>query len=115
MSFSEVKDRSYQITNLTTLGSLVIGYFIRKRAGKYGPLYDIITPENVSLSLKGNTDLINKMDLVKPGCLVRVTLKEMKTTNAGNELKIFKVEYDQNDMFDLGKVKEITEDESVPF
>jgi hypothetical protein len=79
-TFKEIEsDAPLKIQDLT---EPLIGTYQGVEPGKYSPLFLIQTEDGLR-RIVGVTDLQQKMDKVKVGSMVRISLKETRTTDSG--------------------------------
>ena len=97
MALKKAEPEQSEIVNITVLNKKYSGYFLKCRKGVFGLLYDFITEDGHLFTVKGNTDIVAKFSIIPEGCYCEITLEKMEKSKAGFDMKIFLIEYDQDD------------------
>lgn len=88
-------------------GQSIEGYFVGSfdYQGDYAPTKKHIFQTDKGLvTVIGQAHLIQMLEGLTPGILVRVTLVGSKKTNKGKPMKLFELQYDEDQVIDIGDV-----------
>ncbi len=101
------------------IGQELLGYYIGSFAfdGEYGPTLKHVFKTEKGLSVVfGQTHLTGLLEGLTPGVLTRVTLTGTKKVKKGNPMKVYELEYDEDDAIDVESVAASTNssEESEP-
>lgn len=99
MPYQEANPPRSEILNIKTIGEAVEGYFLQVRNGTFGFLYDFISKKGVSFTLKQNSDLVQKMAIIPFRVHCKIKLLRMEKTHGGNDMKIFDIQYNSDDVY----------------
>jgi len=111
MALQKSKPGLSEIINIKEENVWYKGWFLGARKGKFGFLYDFIGPKGNLFSLKGNSDIIRKLSIVPEKSWVELCLVGEEKQRSGNLMKIFDVNYDVDNKFN---VEYSQEDEPLP-
>lgn len=85
-----------------TEGSVLEGNYEKQEimTGNFGEQqkYIIIKSDGEKVCLAGSASIVAQMNNVPEGSLVRVTYKGKETTKKGNTVKVFEIEYDDDNL-----------------
>lgn len=115
MGYEKSEPKSPPIINLTSVGEVKEGWFLGCRKGQFGMLYDFITRKGEMFTLKHNSDLVLKMSCVPEKVYCRITLTGHQKSSKGNDMKVFTVEFDRENIFQAEYQAKDSKNEKVPF
>lgn len=88
-------------------GQALEGYYVGSfdHVGDYAPTKKHIFQTDKGLqTVFGQTHLTQLLEGISPGCLVRVTLTGTKKLKKGNPMKLYELEYDEDQTMDVDAV-----------
>ena len=94
MPYKTAEPEQTPIIKFEKIGEVHEGYYLRNRKGKFGILYDFITEDGKSFTIKNYADVLQKFAIIPEGCYVKITFEKTIQNKQDNPMFIFKIEYD---------------------